>query len=120
MSDRGLIYIAGPMTGIEHFNAPAFYAAERQLIEAGYSTINPARVDLEERSLNTLGMTGHEDLSAEGFDYGEVIDEALAQVKGCDGVATLDGWEDSTGATVEVAYAYTQGVEVDDLDRWLT
>lgn len=40
-----IAYISGPMRGIPDYNFPAFFAAEEALLEAGWNTINPARID---------------------------------------------------------------------------
>lgn len=37
-----IVYIAGPMSGIDNYNRPAFFAAARQLGQAGHVPINPA------------------------------------------------------------------------------
>lgn len=45
---------------------------------------------------------------------------ALAQVLRCDGVALLDGWEDSPGATLEVHVATKLKLIVGPLTEWVT
>ena len=42
MTPEHTYYIAGPMTGYEEFNYPAFYRMEDQLALMGHGSINPA------------------------------------------------------------------------------
>jgi len=80
------LYIAGPMTGHEDWNYPAFNDVQRRLEAAGYTVLNPAR-------------------QPDGLTYDEYLKRALADVFECDGIALLNGWWDSPGAKAEVALA---------------
>lgn len=97
------IYISGKMTGLPEHNHPAFHAAEaalRQLMPHA-RIINPARNDIGD----TTGMTEAEIWEA----YMQI---SRRQVRDCDIVATLDGWQDSRGACEEVALAEAEGKPV--------
>ena len=83
-----IIYISGPMTGLPEFNFPAFHAAAAQLRSLGYQVINPAEFGEGE------GKTWH--------DYMRKDIKALMD---CTHVATLPGWENSKGASLEVHLA---------------
>lgn len=97
------LYIAGPMTGYEDFNYPAFFAAADQLRAVGYRVINPADIGVHP------GWT-REDYLRVGLkrliDYGQ-------------GVALLPLWERSGGAQVETHVARQLGLPVLPLVIWL-
>ena len=88
------LYIAGPMTGIEDFNYPAFHEAALVLRDKGWAVINPA----------------------ENFDGDQTLDRrayfrrAFEQLRNVtDGIVLLDGWRQSKGALAEVFIAYNLG-----------
>lgn len=37
-----IVYVAGPMSGYEQFNRPAFHSAAKRLTDKGYVVLNPA------------------------------------------------------------------------------
>lgn len=71
------LYIAGPMTGIELFNFPAFNAAAAAWRAAGWDVLNPA----------------------EAFDgdteraYKEYVAHDITLLEQCDAIAMLPGWD---------------------------
>lgn len=112
------LYIAGPMRGKPEFNFPAFFAAERDLENAGYETVNPARRDVD-GGFDYKGMTGNENISEQGFSLRDALAWDLDQIaKECDGVALLDGWQNSKGARAEVATARALGLPVYKVLSW--
>lgn len=88
-----IVYIAGPMSGIDNYNRPAFFAAARQLAEAGHVPINPA----------TLPTT---------LDDKTYMPICTSMIDGADAIYLLDGWERSGGAMAEFAYARRQGKQI--------
>lgn len=88
-----ILYIAGPMTGHDQHNYPAFFDAEEQLLTAGYAVLNPARID-------DLCATEPGDRTWEWY-----MRRALRMVTDADGIALLHGWQDSRGATLEAHLA---------------
>lgn len=109
------IYLAGPMTGIPHFNYPAFNAAAAKLREAGHTVFNPAEYDVETYGKDISNETGCAiTATAEhGFDRRAALKADLAWI--CDnaeGIALLPGWEKSSGANAERALANALGLEV--------
>jgi hypothetical protein len=96
-------YIAGPMTGYEDFNYPAFNAAAATLRARGWQIENPAE--------------NPDPPSREWIDYMRM---AVAQVARCDVVVLLPGWEGSRGARVEFTLATGLGLQVLPLDAALS
>lgn len=92
------LYLAGPMTGFDEFNYPAFNAAAARLREAGHDVINPAE--------NDGGEYGKE------WSYYMRLD--MHHVLNVEGVAVLPGWEASRGARLEVIVAVSLGLPIFD------
>ncbi len=101
LSNAPHVYIAGPMKGLPSFNVPAFDAAANAWRDAGFAVINPADVDREKHDLDhSQFATG--DVEATGIPYETFLREAVIQVAGCYAIAVLPGWQQSTGASLEV------------------
>ena len=96
------LYVAGPMTGFPECNYPAFDMAEEHLHRLGYDVVNPAHVSAG------LART----------HYVDHLREDLRAMLDCDGVATLPGWEFSTGARNEVNVAGLLRMPVRPLELW--
>lgn len=101
------IYIAGPMTGIEDFNYPAFNAAAQMLTSRGHEPLNP--VDSEKHNDTDTHQT---------WDW--YLRHAIAMVTTADGVALLPGWEKSRGANLEWIVADALGLDIRTLAAWLS
>ena len=97
------VYIAGPMTGYEDFNHPAFHLAAKSLRDGGYEVACPAEAD--------NGSVG------QSWEHYMRID--LKMLLDCDAVVTLDGWEGSRGASLEVFLACQLGMPRMALDEAL-
>lgn len=95
-------YVAGPMTGREALNFPAFFAAEGRLRGAGWEVLNPARIQCEEwtagRDLDNIHGPEFCRRVAER-DLGCVM--SLRAEDG-DALVLLPGSEQSVGANSEV------------------
>lgn len=91
---RKALYLAGPMTGIEDFNYPAFHAAAKALRARGYAVINPAEA-----------FGGDQALSFDTY----MRYDLTCLLKDCDTIVVLDGWEKSPGAVLEVSVASALG-----------
>lgn len=85
-----VVYIAGPMSGIEDYNRPAFMEAERVLRTRGFIVLNPAILPT--------------DLPSEAY-----MPICMAMITQADIVFMLPGWETSNGAAIERQYALYQG-----------
>lgn len=92
-------YLAGPMTGLPERNYPAFDEAARWLRANGNEVMNPA----EWEALNNNGVFN---IRLAFADYTRYI------CREADAVVALPGWENSPGATAEVALARAIGKPV--------
>ena len=89
------IYIAGPMTGIEEFNYPAFNAAAARLREKGYTVKNPAEINAER-----------------GLTWAEYMRRDIPELLQCDAIYLLPGWEQSKGVMLEWQIAKSLGMHI--------
>lgn len=86
------IYISGRITGEPNFKE-IFNAAEKKLVELGYTVINPVGFEKEMTELNI-------ELSYENY-----IRYSLTKLDGADTIYMLSNWTLSKGACVELFYA---------------
>lgn len=91
------------MSNIPEYNFPAFHAAEEALVGLGHQVENPA--------VNGAGGTDK--------PYDWYVRRGLVQLTLCDGVALLPGWENSTGARLEVHAGAVIGCQIRSLAEWL-
>ena len=106
------VYIAGPMRGYVEYNFPEFYRAEKllQTQYPGCKVYNPARMD------NEAGF----DEKASGAECHGVAEDNLRKwfprdveaIAKCDTIYLLEGWQSSTGATIEKQIAEMFGLTV--------
>lgn len=94
MSKR--IYISGAITGTDDY-MDRFAEAEAELTRAGYSVINPAKVNAQ--------------LPAE-TTYNEYMLMSFCMLDMCDCIYMLRGWEDSKGSSAELRRAQGLGIEI--------
>ncbi len=78
------VYIAGPMSGYENHNFPAFHNKAAELHEMGFEVVNPADIN--------SGMM---------LSWSDCMRADIQELVTCDGIVLLDGWEKSKGATLE-------------------
>lgn len=104
-----LCYIAGPMTGIERFNFPAFDAARDALMDQGWHVISPADMDRRD-GFDETACTGYESLTIE--QRRRFARNDVGAILTVDAVFVLPGWDKSTGARNEVMVAGWLGVPV--------
>ena len=86
------VYISGPITGTDDY-MERFAKAEEQLKKAGYSVINPAKVN---------------SMMPEDTTYEEYMKMSFAMLDMCEIIYMLKGWEKSSGANREYGYALTK------------
>ena len=82
------IYIAGPMTGYEHWNFPAFHAMAKKLRDEGHEVVNPAEINPDT-----------------SIPWAECMKMDIAELIQCDAIKLLPGWERSKGASLELHIA---------------
>ena len=97
-----VLYIAGPITGVDDYKE-LFERADDVLRFTGYGTRNPAgcsplRTPLERAKPYSRFRSGCRPPEPSWHDYMRQCLRTIAQV---DGVALLDGWEESRGAAWE-------------------
>ncbi len=108
------VYIAGPMTGIPHFNFPLFNAVADKLRAQGHEVFNPAERDNERHGVDISkdNVTGDPALAEKqyGFSLREALADDMAYIclqANC--ICMLPDWEGSPGAKAEHALAYALG-----------
>lgn len=110
-------YISGPMRGIPEYNFPAFDHAAAWLRARNIDVINPADHDREiEPDIESKAhyAAGDATLNTDGPKFEQLIRWDLEQISrdDCTGVVLLPGWENSTGAGMELDKALELGKEV--------
>lgn len=101
------VYIAGPMSGHEDWNFPAFFEAEEQLKEIGHETLNPAANDgasLETAIQNAISARDN------GATWASYMRRDLHSLVLSDSLCLLPGWQRSKGASLEVQVAQALGI----------
>lgn len=96
------LYLSGPMTGYEDFNYPAFHAAKACLEAHGYECISPADLPLRD-----------------DWEWVNYIEVDIGSVFAVDGIARLEGWEQSKGARIENKIAEHRGLPCETVGYWL-
>lgn len=87
------IYIAGPMTGLPHFNRPAFQQAAISLLFEKHIPLNPA-------------------ILPDGLTEADYMAIGLTMLQRAEAIYLLTGWQFSAGARAEHALALKLGLEV--------
>lgn len=94
-------YLAGPMSGYEKDNLPAFLKAAQELRDSGHTIITPAEFEGEEIARRVLAGEGTFNALA-GKTWGYVLGRDVEIIADeCGAVIFLDGWENSRGARLE-------------------
>lgn len=95
------LYLAGPMRGYPDCNFPAFHKAAAELRAAGYEVWSPAENDV------VIGLTS---VTAQNVKLKDAMRLDLPALLDQDAIAVLEGWERSTGATLEAYVANAVGM----------
>jgi nucleoside 2-deoxyribosyltransferase len=106
MSGVKRVYIAGPMSGLESFNLPAFDSMAYTLRRMGYEVVSPADIS---RAMITERGCGFSDIRR-----GEYLTRDLAELQLCDAMVLLPGWQRSAGVDIELRFAAYCGIVVYD------
>lgn len=106
------VYLSGPMTGYPRWNFDAFEDAARRLRGTGlFEVISPHEKDLDD------GFDPTTDGS--DFDLRAALQWDVDQCLSADGIVLLPGWQDSSGAVIEVIAVEAAGGTVMTLDAAL-
>ena len=89
-------YVAGPMSGYQNLNFPAFHAKAAELRALGHEVANPAEIN--------------PDMSAKWEDC---MRADIAELVKCDAIFMLAGWEESRGASLEHGIAVALGMTIE-------
>jgi hypothetical protein len=94
-----IVFISGPITGMPVGNAHAFSWAKRQYLQKHPHDIvlNPC-------------------VFPAGLSYGFYMELTLRMLAECTHIIMLDGWEKSTGANIERAFALKNGIVEINID----
>lgn len=115
-------YVAGPMTGIPHFNFPMFNATAAHLRSQGHEVFNPAERDIARHGgvdISAGNEKGDPALAAKvhNFSLREALADDTAYIcKEATAIAMLPGWENSKGARAEHALAVALGHHIVYMD----
>lgn len=90
------VYISGQITGTTDY-LERFREAEKTLVVAGYSVINPAEFS---------SALPHD------LEHGEYMQICFALLDLCESIYMLHGWEKSSGANREYGYAVAEGKKI--------
>ena len=101
-SSMNSLYIIGPVTGKPEDNKPAFVAARRALKADSYTCAIPHDYIAEGTDWNTAMRISIAAMLS--MEYGHKSKPAF------DGIALLDGWEESEGAKIEKQLAEALGI----------
>lgn len=92
-----IIYVSGPMTGIEDYNRPMFNKVSAELEALGHQVINPAVPDLE---------------IPDDAPHHMWMRRALGLLLNAEAIFLMPGWHRSRGACMELSVAQICGMEV--------
>ena len=96
------IYISGPMTGLPDLNFPAFHAAAAALRAKGIDVVNPAELNADNQG-----------------DWASCMKADIKALCDCTALALLPGWEDSSGAHLEMHLAHRLGMKVRKIEEFI-
>lgn len=97
------------MRGYEKFNFPAFDAMAERLKKMDVIPVSPATLDREAENNAHIEEQPLENFSSTLEDFMERDIHAMRDV---DALILLNGWHESKGAAVELAYARYRGIPV--------
>lgn len=100
-ASTGIVYVVGPVTGLDLLNRPAFEDARLRLQAAGWNSRIP------------------HDFTPPDATHERAMRLSLVWLLlHAAGLCALDGWQQSPGASLEVAVARAVGLPVGGVDWW--
>lgn len=114
-----ILYLAGPMTGIQGFNFIEFDAWAAYLRSRGFGVISPHEEDPPEvAAAARASLTGNiSDLPESGDPVGTAL-RNVESIGRCQGVALLDDWYKSSGTRHEIETAHRLKLPVAPVWLW--
>ena len=103
------VYIAGPMRGHESHNRRGFDRAEKDIVACDHIAISPHRF-----SRAIWGDIDNAEVAGEADRryLREIFAIDFHVLSTCDAIYMLRGWEESKGATAELAFAMAIGLKI--------
>lgn len=96
------VYVSGPMTGLPELNFPAFNAAAFRLRALGLDVVNPADINPD----NTMS-------------WNACMRADIKALCDCTTLALLPGWQQSSGAHIELNLAHRLGMQITTVEDLL-
>jgi hypothetical protein len=106
------LYLAGPMRGYRDQNYPAFEVAAKRLREAGHNVYSPVEDNLRQ------GITP-EVAKDETFLKVRFLQDLKFICEEAEGIAVMEGWQQSKGAKAEAAVGVAIGVPWLEVETWV-
>lgn len=108
------IYIAGPMRNHPYYNYASFKTVEQELVKLGYDAVNPHTLDFNETGFNVLDLPPDTDWTKipSFIDLKNLVMRDISSLTSCDAIFILPGWENSIGASAELAVAHWLNLRV--------
>lgn len=119
------IYLAGPMSGIPQFNAPAFIDAAAKLRGAGFEVVSPYEFDAKSGLGDAINASTNGSVAKLTEQTGETWGSLLARDvriiadEGITDIVVLPGWTYSKGARLEVFVGLLKGLAIRQYDAAL-
>lgn len=103
------VYLAGPMTGIEDWNRPAFDTYAAELRDYGLTVVVPGELD-DAEDIDSLRIGG--EWRVPDTDYDRLLNRDLEIIDTVDAIVLLPGWSNSKGVEIERMYSKQKGLPV--------
>lgn len=89
------VYLSGAMTGKPQMNFPLFNKWAAELRKLGYTVVNPVELNPDPKA-----------------DWFKCMRDDIRALCDCDVICLLPGWEESSGAHLELHIAHRLGIKV--------
>lgn len=103
------VYIAGPMSGHDDLNFPAFHAAAVEYRKRGAFVVNPAEINGGADELAMVAKMTPEEYQRH---WRKCMNRDICELTTCESIVMLNGWQKSKGACLEHAIAQALGLTV--------
>ena len=104
------------MTGFMNNNEHNFKQAQNLLNDAGFVAINPHDIGVQQIEIFKQSDSKHQ--SKKEPSYWDYMKADVIKLLDCKGVSLLKGWENSTGANIELFIAQKFGIPIFYIDTF--